>query len=93
MPDHEISLYLLPGYALDALDDGERWCVATHLDTCPICRTELAKLAEVIALLAFATPCARPQPHVKDALSARIGARGNARVDPAPARRDPRAGN
>lgn len=72
MLSHQEVTDLLPGYALSALDDGEARLVAQHLATCPICRLELAELQEMVSLLAFAAPPARPSPDAKSALFARV---------------------
>lgn len=84
MSHHEDYNDLLPGYALDALDDEDRRRVAAHIESCPACRLELAELRETIGLLAFATPRAQPPAHVKEAIFARIAAPDLADRDEAP---------
>ena len=89
MSHHEDYNDLLPGYALDALDDEERRRVAAHLESCPACRLELAELRETIGLLAFAAPHARPPARVREAIFARIAAPDPADRDEAPPPREP----
>ena len=55
MSDHE-WLASASGYALDALDPGERAAFEAHLAQCAICRDEVRTLRETAALLAHAAP-------------------------------------
>lgn len=47
---------LLAGYALDALEPDETEIVARHVQTCAVCRAELAEYEGVTGLLPFAAP-------------------------------------
>jgi len=66
---HDEILGLLPDYVVGALDDGDLWRVAAHLDTCNNCQQELSTLLETVVLLAEAPV---PSPAVKAAVLARI---------------------
>ena len=52
---HEEYALLLAGYALSALDDGERRAFENHLRTCDQCQAELADFQRVNAGLGMAT--------------------------------------
>ncbi len=62
---------LLPGYALDALDSGERHEVAAHLPRCPRCRREADHARAVAAQLAFAARRHEPPPALRRKVMAR----------------------
>ena len=55
MSDHE-WFASASGYALDALDPGERAAFEAHLAQCAVCRDEVRTLRETAALLAHAAP-------------------------------------
>jgi anti-sigma-K factor RskA len=54
--NHNQALELIPLYALSALEVSEDAEVASHLETCPICRAELDSNREVAASLTTDTP-------------------------------------
>lgn len=56
---------LLPGYALDALDDAEREQVARHLERCPPCRDTAADDRAAVDQIGFALPPRRPPARLK----------------------------
>ncbi|QJW35721.1 anti-sigma factor domain-containing protein [Cellulosimicrobium protaetiae] len=66
---------LLPAYALDAVDDGERHAVERLLATDPDARRELDEYRDVVA--AFAVESA-PPPALRDAVLARVAASAGA---------------
>ncbi len=51
---------LVEGYALNALDQGERDQVEQHIAICPPCRQLVVKLEEAVHLLGFAAVAAAP---------------------------------
>lgn len=54
-PPHDASVATLVGaYALDAVAPAEAAAVEAHVASCAICRRELARYREVVALLADA---------------------------------------
>ena len=57
---HEELAELLPAQALDALSPEESRAVETHLQTCEICRRDLASLHQTTAQMAVATSPATP---------------------------------
>lgn len=52
MAEFEIHELAAP-YALDALDSEDRWTYERHLDTCDLCREEVAALREIATNLAY----------------------------------------
>jgi len=68
--NHDEIIELLPDYAVAALDDGDLWRVAAHVDSCPICQRELSSLLEMVVLL-MAAPA--PPQSVKRAVLQRAG--------------------
>lgn len=67
---HDEIIELLPDYAVGALDDGDLWRVAAHLDTCATCLRAFSDLLVTITLLAEAP---RPRAEVRSAVLARVG--------------------
>ncbi len=63
---------LIPGYALDCLDEGDRRLVSTHLESCPECRAELRAYQEVAGQLALMAPDSAPPPGLKRRLLVRL---------------------
>lgn len=51
---------LIPGYALDALDEHERARCEEHAAVCPPCRQQVAATHETAQLLAFVAPAVTP---------------------------------
>jgi hypothetical protein len=43
-------------FLLGKLDEGERTALQSHLNSCPVCRTEERELEPVVAALSYATP-------------------------------------
>lgn len=69
---HESLRDLLPAYALDALTADQAHEVSAHLETCELCRGELALLQETASQLAGATPQVAPPPRLRDQMLAAI---------------------
>ncbi len=67
-------LDLLPAYVLSALTDEETLQVASHVETCPSCRAELAELQQVADDLPLAVRRSAPPPRVKASLMQAIHA-------------------
>jgi anti-sigma-K factor RskA len=66
-------LALLPGYALGALDVGDRVGVEAHLRLrCPECELELARLRLDVQALAESAPPVAPAPEARDGLLAAV---------------------
>jgi anti-sigma factor RsiW len=63
---HELSA----GYALDALEPGERDAFEHHLAGCPECQEELAAFWEVAGALAVAADSPAPSPELRDRILA-----------------------
>ena len=63
---------LLPGYALDCLDEDELILVSEHLAGCAECRAELQGYRSVVNRLALAAPEASPSPALHRRLMSRI---------------------
>ena len=59
---HELSA----GYALDALDSGEREAFERHLAGCKQCRTDVASFWEVTSALAVAADGPAPSPELRE---------------------------
>jgi anti-sigma factor RsiW len=57
---------LTAGYALDVLDDEERWAYETHLVGCERCRQELTSFWETAEALAVAASGPTPSPGLRD---------------------------
>jgi len=74
---------LIPGYALDCLEEAEVVQVAGHLAACVLCRAELHEYQALVELLPLAAPDADPPAGVKQGLMARIQASTS---QPAPAK-------
>lgn len=51
MMAHTQARELIPLFALDALEGRERDEVRSHLDSCPVCRSELSRYMSVTAAL------------------------------------------
>jgi anti-sigma-K factor RskA len=69
---------LTAGYALDALDPGERRAYEAHLEGCEQCREELAAFWETTEALAVAASGPAPNPALRDRVLA--GARAEPQV-------------
>lgn len=65
---------LAAGYALDALDAGEREAFEEHLAGCEQCRAEVASFQEVGAALALATAGPEPRPELRERILAAAAA-------------------
>ncbi len=74
---HDEIIELLPDYAVGALDDGDLWRVAAHLDTCGVCQRELSEILGTIVLLADAP---LPRPVIRRSVIART--KGDDSLDP-----------
>lgn len=72
MIDHQSIRQLLPGYALDSLDEAESQLVSSHLPTCRECREEIVELQETVDELAFAVPLVEAPPDLKARLMERV---------------------
>lgn len=64
---------LLPGYALDALDDGEARQVEAHLRDCDRCRRAVGELLEAAALLGESVEHRAPPPALASRLITAVG--------------------
>ena len=71
---------LAAGYALDALDDGERAAFEQHLAECEQCTTQVHAFRETAALLAHAEEDPSRRRRSVSACSRRLGASGLARA-------------
>ncbi len=77
---------LLPGYALDCLDEEDRLLVTEHLAVCPACRAELMSYQGVADQLAMAVPCSEPPADLRRRLMLHVQpARPRAISQPRPA--------
>src|SRR3954469_11657644 len=63
--EHSEYQELLAAQALDALDVSEARMLSAHLDSCAVCRDELAELREAASLLAHAPEPAAPGDEVR----------------------------
>lgn len=68
--EHEEIEGLLGAYALDAVDDPDRHEIERHLESCPVCRTEVSRHREVAALVSG--PEQPPPDHVWERIRARL---------------------
>lgn len=67
---HDEIAELLPDFAIGALSDGDLWRVEAHLDTCPRCQAEFARVLDVVSVIAPVSP---PSAATKRALFERAG--------------------
>ncbi len=65
---HQEILDLLPAYALGILEANEAAQVTAHLETCSVCREELAAYEDVTDTLATAVPILIPPTELKERL-------------------------
>jgi anti-sigma-K factor RskA len=82
MSDHEPLRDLLPGYALGILNPREERRVRRHVERCPECGEELARLTEVSADLSLTVTAADPPPALETRIMNRIEASLSARRFP-----------
>lgn len=75
---HEAAEELLEDYALGTLSDADRARMDAHVESCPICKEELAPLMNAVQALAFAAP--EPGVEMSDETWNRI-AKGISRAD------------
>lgn len=75
---------LLPGYALEILDEADLLTVARHLPHCPACRAELATYLVTIDQLAQSAPRQTPAPQLRDKVLRRIATFSQAAAASAP---------
>jgi anti-sigma-K factor RskA len=61
-------------YALDALDEEEREAFEVHLETCELCRREVAQLADVVDVLPLMVDEVRPPAELRDRILSVVGA-------------------
>lgn len=84
------------GWVLGALSPEEAERFAAHLQTCAVCRAEVAKLTEAAERLADASPTLTPPPELRERLMASVHAETSlfdaARDDPHPPERAHRRG-
>ncbi|MGQ0761946.1 MAG: anti-sigma factor [Acidobacteriota bacterium] len=64
--EHQEYEELLTLYALDALEAPDRRKLEEHLESCSVCRTELAELRDAAGLLAYASTAAEPRAEVRE---------------------------
>jgi anti-sigma-K factor RskA len=72
MNRYEHVTELIPGYALDCLDESEMELVSAHLGTCDICRAELRAYQVIADQLPLGAPVVEPPPYVKEKLMERV---------------------
>lgn len=72
MNNNEHVMDLIPGFALEILDEQEADRVSNHLQSCPACRSELEAYHAVVASLALAAPEAQPPARLKTRLMASL---------------------
>jgi anti-sigma factor RsiW len=63
---------LLPGYALNCLDEAEQISVSEHLAICATCRSEARAYQAIVAQLALTVPKVGPSPDLTQRLMKRI---------------------
>ena len=66
MMEHQEYEELLTLYALDALDALERRTLEEHLESCSVCRAELAEMRDAAGLLAHASTAVEPRAEVRE---------------------------
>ena len=64
-------------YGLGVLDGEEKADLESHLSACSACRAKLAAARGKLALMAFATPAAKPSPVVRERILEAFKARGS----------------
>jgi anti-sigma-K factor RskA len=74
---HAQAFELLAAFALHALDRDEEQAVAAHVQSCPLCKRELASLHSVTEQLGSAVEQVSPPPRLREAVLAGIQARQN----------------
>jgi anti-sigma-K factor RskA len=72
MTDHRAIIELIPVYVLHALEEDEAQRVAAHLESCQLCRDELAAYEEAAAQLANILPLQAPPDRLKARLMEHI---------------------
>lgn len=70
--DHRQIREQLGALALGVLDPAQRAAVEAHLDGCPECRAELARLERVAGALSLVSPSAEPLPTAPQAVAERL---------------------
>ncbi len=78
--NHEQIAELAAAYALDALEPDEMRAMEEHMRTCPSCRTAVAEMRSVVAMLPYTVEPVEPPPALKQQLFERI----HAEAQPAP---------
>jgi anti-sigma-K factor RskA len=78
----EHVLELLPGYALECLDDADLLKVARHLQHCPDCTHEALAYRHTVEQIAVSEPLITPPAGLKQAVVAGIARQAAARVTP-----------
>jgi anti-sigma-K factor RskA len=73
---------LLPGYALGALDEGERALVEEHLKECALCRRVLVEYRGVADELLYAVPQVIAPGHLQEDLRRRLPSAGKPALRP-----------
>ena len=76
MEEHVFDL--LPGYAIDCLDEDDLLKVARHLPHCAVCRAELATYWAAADQIALAAPPRTPPPELKSKILTRVAPRAAA---------------
>jgi anti-sigma-K factor RskA len=86
MATHANILNLIPGYALDCLDDDELVLVAEHLADCDTCQTELRSYDSIVERLALAAPETPPPPALHNRLMSQTQAPSSPSLPQTPSR-------
>ena len=73
---------LIPGYALDSLNQEEMLQVSEHLSQCQACQDELAVYQKVVNAFSLAVPPASPAPELKQKILDNLPGRPAPRVAP-----------
>lgn len=84
MINDEHILDLIPGFALEILDEQEAAQVSSHLQGCPACRDELEAYRAVVASLALSAPSAEPPSRLKGKLMASLPEKNSRPSETAP---------
>ncbi len=76
---HQEYEELLTLEALDALDAPDRRKLDAHLESCSVCRTELAEMRDAAGLLAHASTAAEPRAEVRERILNQVRSEGRNR--------------
>jgi anti-sigma-K factor RskA len=77
---HQEYEELLTLEALDALDAPDRRKLEEHLESCSVCRAELAEMRDAAGLLAHASTAAEPRPEVRERILNKVRSEAHGRL-------------